>query len=60
MLPGKKSSWAHVIFIHIYQNEIVDKIKKQPKKHGKNEILHFWVSGISVLVQIGSSSFQAS
>ena len=47
ILPGKKSSWAHIIFIHKSYNEIVHKIVKQPKKQGKNEILNFLGSCIS-------------
>ena len=33
----KKSSWAHIIFIHKSYSEFVDKIEKA-KKQGKNEI----------------------
>ena len=60
LLPGKKSSWARIIFIHKPFNEIFDKIVKQPKKQDKYEILYFLGSCISLLLQIASSSFQSS
>ena len=42
VLPEQKSAWFHIIFIHKSYIEIVEKIQKQPKNQGKNEILHFW------------------
>ena len=42
ILPGKKSSWAQIIFIHKSYNEIVVKIVKYSKKQGKMKLYIFW------------------
>ena len=60
MLPEQKSTCGHIVFIHKAYNEIVDKSYLLAQKQGKSDILLFLGSSISLLLQIGSSSFQAS
>ena len=55
-----KSTWDHIMFVHKSYNEIIDEIIFISPKTGQKWILLFWGSSISLLLQIGYSSFQAS
>ena len=55
-----KSTWGHIMFVHKSYNEIIDEIIFISPKTGQKWILLFWGSSISLLLQIGYSSFQAS
>ena len=61
ILPGKKSNWVLIIFIHKSYKEIVDKIiKDRPKNRAKINFYVFGGSLISLLLHIDFSFFQAS